>query len=679
MSQSKTIVLQGPIEFLIFNQEIITLFVDQTSFISGHIADRTKDTLLIQLDTHDPDMLINSLGKEILVSSNYRSKRLEFSITIIEHEPISRVITTSVPHQGQLINHRQWERTCFDSESRSLRAEIVVDTMQGKRLFESCHLCEFSYQTLSLFVDRKQGLIFPNDFVDSVTIKSNRDAIFHATGKVTRIEKNEVRNDNMFVVIRLDDPNAKPILDIEPNKRHSDRFKFENKTDAFIEFIHPFSQSKKVAQLLDISNSGVSIVLQGSKFAMPPGLVIENVSMQLPMHARLDIKLRVKGYYQEMPNDEDLKVSMEFIDASAMLVKEVSSYVQHLLSNNLQDATYEDIDELWQFYFETGFIYEGKRRQLSTHTDAVRKTLRLLLKSNTPLLKKILYKEDDVIKGHVTAIKVFDNALMVQHLNALKTNSGSAAMQVIRGITSYFLDKTANFVSGNRYVCFYYRPDNMYPALVFGETTKLIDNDEICWTETYQFCLPTENRTLTEDDDIEVFEANVDDLSDLETLLIWNNDYRISRLEGLAREMITEMKISNSYERIGLYRYRKVFVAKMKSTGQTVYAVCNYASPGLNFSELTNSIKLFYDANSTANTQILIDAVCSLALESYQATELHSPVLLLRANQPIPSSFVLEKNYTLWAIDLVYAKKFKDATEHIFANLKEFVRKKKAV
>lgn len=679
MSHSKTILLHDPIEFLIFNRDIISLTFAQTNYINGRITEYSDTTLSIQLDTDELDMASNSIGSDTLISCNYRSKRLEFNAVIIDYHGETKILTTSFPHQGKLVNYRLLERTFFDSDNSSLLAEIEIDTTLGHRTFKSNQFFEFSYHAISMFVDRNQGLIVPNDVVDRITIKSKKNTIFQATGKVSRIEKTESDNNRLFIVIQLDDPNAKPILDIEPNKRQSDRFIFENRNDAFVEFVHPFSQSKKMAQLLDISNSGISIIMQGTRYAMPPGLLIEKASMQLPMHTRLDVGLRVKGYYQEIRDSEDLKVSMEFVNATPMLVKEVSNFVQHKLSSHLEDATFEDVNELWHFYFETGFIYKGKRQQLQSNAEVVKETFRLLLKSNTPLLKKILYKEEGIIKGHVTAIKVFDHALMVQHLNALKANSGSAAMQVIRGITSYFLDNRANHVSGNRYICFYYRPDNLYPALVFGEAVNLIDDEDLCWVDTYQFCLPAEDYPVIQNDDIEVYEASSEDLSNLETLLISNNDFNILRLEGLVRETMANMSITEAYERIGLYRYRRVFVAKIKTTGQRIYAVCSYASPGLNFSELTNSIKLFYSSDVKSTAQLLTDAVCAYALQTYLSTPVHNPALLLKSEQPVPASFVIEKNYTLFALDVRHTKKFKDATEHIFANLKEFVRKKKAV
>jgi len=677
MGESKTILLRDPLEFLVFNQEVITLFVDHNTTISGCITEFTDNELVIYLGETENQFFSPDLsGQEFKITCDYRAKRLEFSATVKNYNETSRWIATSIPHQGHLKNYRLWERTNFDFDPAELSAKIEVNTALGPATFHSSALCEFSYTDISLYIDRQQGLILPDDIVDNIVITSVGNTVFEASGRITRIEKENSAQDRLFVVIKLNDPNAKPVLDIEPNKRQSDRYIFEDRNHAFIEFVHPFTGARKIAQILDISNYGVSVVMQDGKFAMPPGLMLEEASMQLPMSGRLNLGLRVKAF---TPDEDALKVSMVFVNPTPMLVKSVSNYVQTILSSNLQDATYEDLNELWYFYFETGFIYKEKRRHLQQSAETVKETFRRLLKNNTPLLKKILYKEEGVIKGHVTAIKVFDRTLMVQHLNALKAKNESAAMQVVRAITSYFMDHKANMVAGNRFICFYYRPNNTYPSIVFGEAVKLINNESVCWTFVYQYCLPSGHHETVIDNDIKVAEADYTDLTELESLLIRNREYNILKLECLAREQLVSMTISEEFKEIGLYRYRKVFVAKHAVTGERVYAVCNYASPGLNFSELTNGIKLFYDQENTPSAQVLIDALCETALQSYQDTDVKDPPLLLKTNQPIPASYMIEKNYTLFALDINHTKKFKNATEHVFSNFKEFIKRKKAV
>ncbi|HKJ74862.1 MAG TPA: hypothetical protein VKA19_12170, partial [Alphaproteobacteria bacterium] len=543
---------------------------------------------------------------------------------------------------------------------------------------------DFSFNAVSLYLDRAAGLALPGDSVMSLSIQREDGVLLRATGRVMRINKRSHVNDDddtYFVAVELDDPNRPPVLDIEPNKRRSDRVTLSERQDAFVEFEHPFLGVTATMRILDLSNSGLAAVIENPKHALPVGLILPNASLQLPLRSRIPVELQVRAYHVVGgDNEHTCRVSLAFVDATPALIKEVSGFVQQSASELLTDASDEDEDRLWEFYFETAFIYEAKRRHMQPTAEAVRDTFNRLLSSNTPMLKKILYKEDGVIKGHVTAVKVFDQALLVQHLNALKAAGGSAAMSVIRGMTSFFLDQRANLRSSNRYVCAYYRPNNLYPSLVFGETANLIDDPTQCWTQDYRFCVSAEGQLEADigSPDIVVREGTEADKERLETLLIENGDLDLIRLEGLARERITDQAISEEFDKIGLYRYRRLLVAEHEKTGETAYAVCSFASPGLNFSELTNSVRFFFGplGRRVRDAQALVDTLSPRLFEVYRETPILEPILLLSEGQPVPKGFVDEKIYTLWVLDLMHVKKFRDATEYIFSHLKNYIRDK---
>ena len=682
--------LNGPLDYLIFTQAPVNLSVngDPTLELIGRITEHGDEGIAVRLSDLDgfSETELMSAGVAGTLSASYRSMRLEVNVELTSVDWQVGVVVLSASGQGQLIDNRGWQRAKFVSGAAMPQATVTIDTITGERSFVAVELLEFSYQTVSLYLDRTNGLALPNDCVRAMTIHRGRSVLFEATGRVARIDKRRRapgHQDSYFVVIELDDPNRRPAIDIEPNKRRSDRLMLVERKDAFIEFDHPFLDTTILAYIMDLSNSGLSILIDDPKHALPAGMVIGGASLQLPLRPRFEVGLRVRGHHTVgAPGEHSCKISMAFTDVSPHLVKEVSAFVQRSASEKLVDANSEDSQSLWEFYFETGFIYGKKRRQLQGYSDAVQSTLNRLLDSNTPLLKKILYKEEGAIKGHVTAVKAFDHTLMVQHLNALKAAEGSAAMSVIRGMTSFFLDQSVNSQANNLFVCAYYRPDNLYPSLVFGETARLIDNQTMCWTQDYEFCILTHDRAAgtpaASRQGIVCRESTSDDWEALETLLIEGRQVGLLRMEGLSREQLTRLAISPEFEKIGLYRYRKVFVAQDEVHGHTAYAVCNYASPGLNFSELTNSIKFFYDGADQTVMKELADALVTRIVESYQATAMSEPVLLLAHGQPVPAGFTVEKTYTLWGLDLAHVKKFRDATEHIFRNLKSFVRQRKA-
>ena len=121
-----------------------------------------------------------------------------------------------------------------------------------------------------------------------------------------------------------------------------------------------------------------------------------------------------------------------------------------------------------------------------------------------------------------------------------------------------------------------------------------------------------------------------------------------------------------------------MFMAKHIGENNYGFAVCNFTSPGINFSELTNSVKFFYSSPGWKGNQALADSLADRINEAYAVTQVKEPVLLLVGDQPVPAGYKKEKEYTLWAGNLLYAKEFRDSAEHIFANLRSFIRKRRA-
>lgn len=607
--------------------------------------------------------------------------QLRFDVEISYFDNVRKTLIVNVPKQGFLSDKRTETRNLF-AENSDLKAELKIDSLTHKFACQSTQLVNFSSTTISLLVDRAQGLALPDDIATNISIYYKDRLVFESGGIIQRIDMkycDSGQSDEYLIVVKLEAKTAKTVIDFRTNNRRSDRTILINEQSAFIQFNHPFLDHALLTfRIADLSNSGLSIVMDENMQSLPKGLLVYDASIQLPFKPRLQTSFKVTSV-QDIETEDDFgqqyvqRVGLQLLDLTPDTLKEITNFVQRDKSEYLIDASDDDYNQLWEFYFETGFIYGSKRKQIQNYAKEVFRTYRKLLTSNTSLLKKILYKQDGEIKGHVNAVKIFDHTLIVQHLSALKASGASAAQGVIRGMTSFLLDYQANKKVSNRYICSYYRPDNLYPSLVFGETAKLINNEAICWTRIYDFCLPSEQQVDVSEEVISR-DASVEDLKNLETLLIEQNEHALIRVESLTRESFLNLKVSKEYERIGLYRYRKVFVAHDSDTNATGYAVCTYSSPGINFSELTNSVKFFYSYENAPENQKIADALGQAILASYRETAMPNGVLLLSHGQPIPAGFTREKSYMLWVMDINYMAKFREATENIFSDLKHYIR-----
>ncbi len=614
----------------------------------------------------------------------YRARKLAFQTTLIttsEHNG-GTLFTLELPKHGTLSTARNSVRATL---LPGVKTTLTVETLNGTRLINVARAEDLSTTSVRLLIPRAEALVLLGDTVTQIEMRMEDVLALSASGIVARIKPIEGDSGvNAYdVVVAITGASEARMSPTVPTKeeRKASRLFLDPQAASFVRFNHPLFPEKVInANLLDISTSGFSFSVDTNDIPILPGLTVGKAELYLPKTAMTPIQFKVVQTHTARSGDSRVvRVGARFTRSDLMLLKRVNALVQKQLFPNLADAVSADQNELWSLFFESGFIYSEKREQIQDKAHHILDTMNKLLSSETPLLKKILYKEESKLVGHVSAIKFFDKTWIVQHLNAIKTDaSPNAAKTVLRAITQFFLEPEGNHLASNQYAIFYYRPNNLYPALVFGEARNFINRPDICDVCDLEYCLAEPNQihlNPSKDAGFETREATAQDLSLLEATLVRTKKEHLLRIEGLNRENILQMEISKSYEKIGLYRKRRVFVAQDKKSGLSAFAVCNYASPGINFSELTNTFRIFYSAIDLELKNKLAAHLMNHVLESYRSTQLDRPILLAETGDPVPAPFKFAKTYRYWYLNTRYTNLFKDSTDYVFENFRQLVAK----
>jgi len=390
-----------------------------------------------------------------------------------------------------------------------------------------------------------------------------------------------------------------------------------------------------------------------------------NCSLQLPHRASREFIFEVAHVdFRSDGQTNQFKLGGEFIQAPVELIKDVSSYAQETQGGFIQDVTEGDFDLLWEFMFETNFIYQDKRKQIQNKSREILETYHRLLSTDNPIVKKIVFKEGSEIKGHVSAVRFYDNAWIIQHLNALKANGGSAAREVITAIVNFFFDAKAMNKSETYYVMSFYRPDNIYPAIIFGETSRRINDPQksIAFDLSFGTYEPKEDRFFPE---INVLIDDPETHFALADHLVEKDMAPFMRAIGIGSS--TELKIADSFQSLGLLRERHLLDASESDC--RVFALAELSSPGLNLSELTNSVFLFTEGQNEELIAKLSDAVLDKAYNLYYRPRGISPVVLQRPDSVRSAMVLWSKVYTCW---LTSAKAVVDFEKHSKTVIQDF-------
>jgi hypothetical protein len=648
--------------------------------------------------SHSPEDILDVFSnKDLIVYTQYLSRTLTFHSKLCPLEVLDNPESAQEfseknffifekPPKGELKNARPNRRFSLVAENQ-LKVELHVVSPVGSTHFMSEHLFDVSLETLALFLDRAKGLVLPGDEVSKLVLYKDGKPVLETQGQIVRCDlsqKSHAGENLYFVVIRFQEPASQKqeALPIQGTQRQrTQRLSFLEDQNAFVDGPHPFLEGFQIyGTVYDISLLGLSFDVKKTVVPIIPGAVFHEFFIQLPHQRIFEVAIRVVYVKTLEDKKYSYRIGAEFIHYSNEFLKAVSQIKQRYLDERFVDASFEDQERLWLFFFESKFIYREKREQLQGYADKIKNTYFKILKKNSPIIKQILFKEEDEIKGCIAALKFFDHTWMVQHLQgkitADQTHSG---MVLVQALTDFFLESKNNKRGKSDFFTFFYRPENVFPNTVFGEVAKRLGNASICDTRDLSFCLVNteggETRIFPpEIKRIQCREANPQDLKKLEAILVSQREYMLLRTEGLSFENILRLEISKDFSDLGLYRYRKVFLVFTEQEDSLVYAICDFSSPGLNFSELTNRIKLIYSNPQSGSNIFLANHLCKQVLDIYAQTEMPNPVLLLSANQTVPFPFLKKKIYRHFFLDLRYIKDFKTQLDFILKDIKILIK-----
>jgi hypothetical protein len=131
----------------------------------------------------------------------------------------------------------------------------------------------------------------------------------------------------------------------------------------------------------------------------------------------------------------------------------------------------------------------------------------------------------------------------------------------------------------------------------------------------------------------------------------------------LTPETLDLTDLKKEYNRLGFRRDR--FVLSLKKNGQTkVLIAANLADVGLNLSDLTSAVKVFFFEPEPIPLEVL-DRTLHHVAEFYQSEEI--PVLLYPTETAEAIKCPVEKYYNLWILNTEFS-------DHYFRHLKRLLR-----
>ena len=423
-------------------------------------------------------------------------------------------------------------------------------------------------------------------------------------------------------------------------------------------FRHPFTNKMFDLKVVDLSGSGFAVEENQNNSVLLPGMILPE--LELSFANSFNIKCRAQVVYRKNNETEKegnwVKCGVALLDINIQHHAKLISILQQTQNENSYFCNRVDLDELWNFFFETGFIYPDKYEHIQKNKHQIKATYEKLYNNDSNITRHFIYQDNGRIMGHMAMLRYYKKTWLIHHHAARKSALNKAGLIVLdqigrMGNNSHRLDSLHM-----EYLMCYYRPENKFPSRVFGGAANSIHDPKGCSIDTFAFYRHQRDltRVASLPESWQLIRASEVDLLELENFYQHVSGGLMLDATDLRPNRLSIDTLSEEYERLGLKRDRQLFALRQEDQLKAIVIV-NLTDLGLNLSDLTNCIKIFVLDKNALSADIL-NATLDILATKFQKTDI--PALLYPAAYADEQAIAYEKRYNLWAFSLQFSDQY---------------------
>ena len=485
---------------------------------------------------------------------------------------------------------------------------------------------------------------------------------------------NEILYSGECRVIRHDLGNAAGNLVLKPVSGHSRR-RFRPKIyrstrqhlipSPNIVFAHPFTGTTVNLNVANLSGTGFCIEEEEEISVLLPGMIIPEV--EIVIAGSLRVRCRAQVVYRNICRQDDAEVlvrcGVAILDMNADDHVKILSMLQQAANKNSSIDTTVDMDNLWNFFFDTGFIYPDKYASFETNKKEIKRTYERLYGQNSHIARHFIYQERGNILGHMAMMRFQEKSWLIHHHAASKSESMKAGVVVLNQIGRFINDSHNMHSTHMNYVLCYFRPNNKFPDRVFGGLARKLKNPKVCSVDTFAYFHADNPEQRLEELPLpwKLNPTEPDDLHELE--IFYEHESGGLMLDALdLKSGETTRTLSDQYKSLGFRK--ECFRYSLKKDGiLKAIVIVNISDVCLNMSNLTNCLTVIVLEDDVPRDVLM--HLSSYLSDRYEGNEF--PVLLYPPHQAMRCSIPTEKLYSLWVLNMQH-------TDHYFEYLENLIK-----
>lgn len=415
-----------------------------------------------------------------------------------------------------------------------------------------------------------------------------------------------------------------------------------------VRFVHPFFPKAVHLKVHDISGSGFAVEEFENLSVLLPGMIIPDMELCFSDGSTVHCMVQVV-YSRPHGNNRDgtiVRSGLAILDMAVDDHIKMLALLHQASDQNAYLCHKVDMDSLWDFFFETGFIYPQKYEFLQVNKDKIKDTYEKIYHGNAGIAGHFIYQENGRILAHMSIVRFYEKSWLIHHHAAVRSASNRGGLMVLNQVGRFINDSYRLNSMHMDYVFCYFRPENKFPSHVFGGTARNINDPQICSMDMFAYFHYTPANITPEEMPRAwtLTPANDEDLIDLKT--DYENRFGGLMLRGLHLSPAqTDMSsLAQTYHEIGLARDRHLFALRHRDKFCALVVV-DVADLGLNMSDLTNSIK-FFVIHSKQLTRDVVEMTIERISKHLELKTI--PIMFYPQRVADEAGIDYEKSYCLW-------------------------------
>jgi len=426
-------------------------------------------------------------------------------------------------------------------------------------------------------------------------------------------------------------------------------------------FDHPLLKKRVQLEVADISTSGLSVYEKPGEGVLLQGMVIPELVIDISGAVRMKCSAQV--IYRSVEQGKGVRCGLSILDMDINTYSRLTHILTSALDPHAHIASELDMDALWEFFFETGFIYPSKYRLIHRHREDFKRTYKKIYQESPEIEKHFTYQRHGMIYGHVSMVRAYERAWLIHHHAARSMEDKHAGFMVLKQIIHYLNDMYRLPSAKVDYVMVYFRPEKKFPERVFGGFARALNNSRACSMDLFSY-LPYTSLSLGTNlpEGWSLRASSTLDLWELKRFYSHRSGGLLFDAFGLGQENSVDESLEQVYNRLGFFR--KVTIYSLSHRGDlNAVLIVNQSDLGINLSELLNGITILIMNHEDLPWNVLSTAIAELT-GVYDMERV--PVLFYPFEYVEAMKVPYEKQYQLWIYDARFVSRFTEYLQRRF-------------